>query len=369
MLTLDETRTVTDYLAVAIAQVNDFRGYLSLAILDTDERSRFLRVLPLQLAMAREAAEHTIALCLGDRWTAEPSWMESVIIRMNMSAQRQQFDDIINRIRGHIDPNPDPFASTWLSEDLPFFDRRDLRLLTKVLLTSQSRPVLRINGPDGAGRSYTLRIIGEWARSQAGETNVAAAQVPVDAAEVYQLIELVEQIAIALQQPGKYEAVPEQRNSVYPSQLARWVLGKAMAKPGIHVIVIEGAGVETGNPDSDEDLNKDIRLFLTELAQKVCEPAVRQRVRLVLINYHQPLSSVLSADMDEESVQDPSHLSTIDLLPCMGELNARRVQRGKQPLQAELPAVASEILARAPPTGKMRLLYVHEQLRALLRSA
>jgi hypothetical protein len=42
---------------------------------------------------------------------------------------------------------------------------------------------------------------------------------------------------------------------------------------------------------------------------------------------------------------------------------------GKARLPAELPVVATEILARAPPNGKSRLLYVHEQLRALLRSA
>jgi hypothetical protein len=367
MLTLDERRAVTEHLAVVLALAGDVRRYLSAAMLDTSEKNRFLNALPLQLDTGREAAEHTIALCLADLWTATPSWLERVMIKLNMTAQQPEFVVIINRVSGRIDPNPDPFARTWLGDDVPFFDRGQLRQLTKALLTTQSRPVLRINGPEGAGRSYTLRIIGEWARTQVAETNVVAAQVPVDAASVYELVELVEQLAIALQVPGKYEPVPEQRKSAYASQLARWVLGRAMAKPGIHVIVIEGAGGKGIDPNQ-EDINKDIRLFVTELAQKVCEPAVRQRVRLVLIDYRQPLASVLAADMDEELVQDPHKLSTIDLLPCMGELNALRIQSGKTVLPVDLPIVASEILSQAPRDGKLRLLYIHEQLRALLRS-
>jgi hypothetical protein len=357
MLTRVERDEVIDELAKLLALSGDSRGFFDLAIRDMAEKSRFLTALPTDVNMVRVAAEQAIALCLLDCWSAKPSWLESVMTRLNAYAQLPQFATIIARIQQGIDPNPDPFQNTWLNVDMPFYDRTSLRPLLKDLLSPRAKPLLQINGPQGAGRSYTLRIIGELAQLRIGETRVSSAQIPLNAASIYDVVDLVDELTVSLATAN--DSMPVQRKSSYPSQLARWVLRLAFTKPGMQILVVEGAATK--------DVNSDIGIFITELANKICTPDLRQRVRLVLIDYPTGLS-VQSLDLAEENLQDASRLATADLIPCIGQMITRRQELGKSPLPAQPDALAAEILNRAPLLGKERLNFVHEQLRTLLHA-
>jgi hypothetical protein len=356
MLDLNERVAVTEELAIALSGANDPREFFRLAILDPAERNRFLQRLPTKLNLAREYAEHAIALCLADRWTATPCWLEAVLTRVNATVQRADFAAVLVRVQARGDPNPDPFALGWIGEKYPFFDRTQLRPLSRQLLTTSAVPVLRVNGPEGAGRTYTTHVLGQFAALPAGAATILSASIPRHVASVFTLEELVAELVY----PISGDPLPPPSGSSYPAQLVRWILSKAMQRPDLHVFVIEGAGVPY--------VSSDISLFVSELAQHVCRPATRRQARIVLIDHPKPVPSILAADAVEESLNSASLLTRADLLPCLGELNALRVKNGLKVLPAELPALADELLDQAPPDGAERLRYLHEQLLTLLSS-
>jgi hypothetical protein len=357
MLQLNERIAVTEALAVEMGATPHPRDFFALCILDVAQRQRFLQALPVSLSMPREYAEHAVALCLADRWNATPSWLESILTRINLMAQRADLAAMVTRLASGVDPNPDPFMRGWISDaSLPFFDRSALRPLSRKVLSNPGLPVLRINGPAGAGRSYSTHVLGHLATLQARPTRVVSAFIPTDQAGVFTLVDLAEELAFQL----SAHELPPQSGSSYAAQLARRILAWALEKPELHVFVIEGAG--------DPNISAEIVLFVSELAMRICAPAVRTRARLVLINHPQTLPSILVADSEEEQLQCPSRLSPSDLLPCLGELNAMRVDAGRAQLPVSLSALAEEMLAQAPPSGAARLRYLHEQLRVLLAS-
>jgi hypothetical protein len=356
MLTPKERSDITELLANRLALQDSPRRFFEDAIRDLTQQRRFLLSFQFDVRDALQSAECSMAMCLADCWTAAPSWLECVLTHLNRYEQQQALVAIIGRIQRHEDPNPDPFQRTWFGIDMPFYDRASLRLLLRVLLTTPARPVLRINGPSGAGLSYTDRVIGELAQLS-GPIHVSSAHITSSTASSFDLRDLVTDLTLSLTDSD----LPEQRKSSYPVELARWVVKMALAQPGMHVLVIDGAGL-------DQIEGNDIDQFVGELAIRVCRNEIRMRTRLVLINYAEPLP-VQPFDMDEETLKDPSQLGAADLIDCISQMIVRRQSCGKPAWEDATPvALATQILARAPAVGKERLSYVNDQLRTLLNA-
>lgn len=358
MLDVAERAQVINDLAVVLAQTDNVRQFFSLAISDIAERNRFLQQLPLQLQRPSDAAHHAVVICLMDGWTAEPTWLESILIRVNQTQQLPYVAQLLQRLAQKIDPTPEPFGKYWINEKYPFFDRSQLRPLCKRLLTGESLPILTISGPDSAGYSYTARILGEFARLLNKPSRVVEVSIPREYAAMYRPDELAEELAWQIPGAMNGGGVPPQTGSSYPTQLVRWLIAKVHAANEVIVFVIEGA--------CQSGINEDTAIFVEELACRICLAAVREKARLVLINHPQPLRKILPADTLKEIVQDPSALTETDLLPCLHELNEIRSKNQRQPLPADLDAIAVEMLKQAPASGSARLRYLHEQLHTLL---
>lgn len=348
MLLNYEHEIFVEALAVVIAQAGDARTVAKMSIVAPAEQSRFLRSLTLELPDAEDAARHIAGLCLKDRWTAAPSWLESFMAYVNLRAQSPHLRDLIARVRRGEDPTPNVFDNNWLNQ-VPFFDRTGLRPLARTLLTTTNLPVLRVNGPAGAGCSYTTRVLQEIAATLSHEIRVIGASIPKDTATVYKVEELVADLAL----PFGGE-VPPRNGSAYPTDLARWLLRSAMQKPQTQVFVIDGAGTE--------GVNEEIRLFIAAMADRICEQTIRSHVRMVLLQHPEKVARVLDADTREEVVPPASALKVVDVQRCLTELEARRAAEGKGALPVPVDALAAAILQEAPPDGAPRLRHVHQRL-------
>lgn len=355
MLLASEFDKVADALAVVISGNGDPRAVVMLAIQPPVESDRCLAGLPLGINNARDAARFILNLCLQDQWTAIPSWMESIIEHVNTTAQDAELQALAVRVRSRIDPTPDVFTQTWMN-DIPFFDRSGFRPLAKKLLTTDDLPVLRVNGPSGAGRSYTARVLQEIADTWSHKVKVVSAEIPSDSPGVYTLEELAEELGFQVK-GALVNGMPARTASAYETQLVRWLLAKATAQPEIHIFVIDGAGID--------GVQDEIRLFVAALAQRVCLGAMRKQVRLVLLNYPHALQKVHASDTREELLPAAAQLGLTDLKTCISELGQIRTRKGV-PLDVPVDDLAAEILAQAPAKANLRLKHVHEQLCALL---
>jgi hypothetical protein len=358
MLDVGERAQVINELAEVLAQTANVRQFFSLAISDNAERNRFLQRLPLQMDRASDAAHLAVEICLVDGWAAQPTWLESILTRVNQTQQRPYVAQLLLRLAERTDTAPEPFWKYWIKEKYPFFDRSQLRPLCKRLLTGETLPVLTISGPNSSGYSYTARILGEFARLLPRPSRVVEGCIPPDYASMYRPEELAEELA--LQIPGAMGSggVPQPTGSSYPTQLVRWLISKVHAVNEVIIFVIEGA--------CQDGINEETAMFVEELASRICVAAVREKARLVLINHPRPLLKILPADTLKEIVQDPRSLTQMDLLPCLQELNEIRCKNLLGPLPVELDALAVEMLEQAPAAGSARLRYLHEQLHTLL---
>jgi hypothetical protein len=350
LLYVEHEKIVSD-LAVAISLRGSAQEFVRLAIVDPVQQPRFLRDLSLDLRSADAAARLIVSLCLKDGWTATPCWLVLILKYLNVMKQDLALSVLIQRIESKIDPTPDPFNNLWLDK-VPFFDRVELRPLARTFLTSTSVAILRVNGPSGAGTSYTARVLQELVRDSPHRVKIVSATIPQASATVFQLEDLVADLALP------YGEMPPSRTvSSYPTEMARWLLRKAIQQPETQVLVIDGAGAD--------GVNDEIRLFITTIAERICDHSVRSRVRMVLLNFQPKLPRLLLADESEEKLRPARELSATDVSACLRALAERRESQGQATLPASIDALAVEILAEAPFDGAERLRHVHERLYQL----
>ncbi|SDI59408.1 hypothetical protein [Variovorax sp. OV700] len=373
MLTLSERDEVILELTKTIIQGTDIRGMVRAALVDEDESNRLLTLLPIGVANAGDLASILVAVSIRDQWRAQPTcWLASIITRLNLSAQLPAFRDVVNRLNAKINPNPDPFDKTWLrKERLPFFDRVKFRAMAKALIESGDQPILKVNGPPGSGRSFSLDALGAIASIEPKPPIVfAVARINAEFQALYKVWQLASDLASQMKltqpnQPANTDAssddLPPEAGSSYPATLARWILFNARQQTDLHVFVIEGAFAQ--------DVDPDIPLFVNALAQQICLPTQRQQMRLILIDAIGELVGVQDADWVEETLTDAADLIPDDLVPCIERLNQIRAEKGLAQMP-ELPLVmAKAILREAPAAGKARLAHLHKRLRGLLPPA
>src|SRR5215218_1334750 len=76
--------------------------------------------------LPRDEAVLLLDLCVADGWTRTPSLLERVVARL-VAAGQGQLNDILQQVQQKTDPNPDPTQALWVTAELPFFSRSQLR--------------------------------------------------------------------------------------------------------------------------------------------------------------------------------------------------------------------------------------------------
>ena len=370
MLTLSERDQVILELTNTISKGTDVRLMVRAALVDDDESTRLLRLLPIGVTNPGDLASILVAACIRDQWRTQPTcWLASIITRLNLSVQLPAFRDIVNRVNAKINPNPDPFDKTWLRrERLPFFNRVKFRAMAKDLIESGDQPILKVNGPAGSGRSFSLDALGAITSIEPRPPIVfAAARINAEFQALYKVRQLASELASQMKlsqpaQPGDAnepsDGLPPEAGSSYPATLARWILFNARQQPHLHVFVIEGAFAQ--------DVDPDIPLFVNSLSQQICLPTQRQQMRLILIDAPRELVGVQDADWVEERLTDAAKLTPNDLVPCIERLNEMRAEKGLEQMPEHPLVMAQAFLQEAPPAGRERLEHLHKRLRGLL---
>jgi hypothetical protein len=102
------------------------------------------------------------------------------------------------------------------------------------------------------------------------------------------------------------------------------------------------------------------------LAKQILAPEIARRVRLALLDYgDQGLTGNWRAKTLDDNLPGPAALTDRDLVACLTEHNARMRSNGK-PWKAidpaEVPTLASALLARAPVDPCKRLKGIYDEL-------
>lgn len=356
MLLPDEHKAAQAAIVDVLANRGDVRGFVITAVADADQRARLLPQLSIEPRTVREAALDLLNVCIADQFAATPTcWIEAILMQVNVVAQSAILQAAIARLHARQMPPSTVFDKAWLNQ-VPFFDRTLFRPLVRRLITTTDLPVLRVNGPQGCGCTYTARALEEIAHEYAQHITVLTAEIPTSQATVYSLEDLVGDLLAIV--PGGIP-LPPRSGSSYASQLVRHTLSRATNQHQTLIFVIDGAGLE--------DVNEEIKLFAAGLAKDICRLAVRRHARLVLINHHQKLR-VQASDMRDEIVPDPAALQESDLERCLTDMEACRIAAGGAVLTAPAKELAKLLLAEAPADPRTRLEHLNGRLVAIFES-
>lgn len=356
MLLPTEHQAAADAIVSELANSGDVRGLVTIAVTDAGQRARLLTRLSLDQRNVHDAALELLNVCIADEFNAAPvCWLEAILRKVNIGAQSPLLAAVIFRLQARQMPPSTVFDKAWLNQ-VPFFDRTGFRPLVKKLITTTNLPVLRVNGPEGCGCSYTARAIEEIAHEHAQHITVLTSEILPSLATVYSIEDLVGDLLAPV--PGGLP-LPLRSGSSYPSQLIRHTVSRAASQFQTLIFVIDGAGLP--------DVNDEIKLFAAGLAKEVCKRALRPRARLVLINHEQPLQ-VQAGDMLDEQVPDPAKLNEADLEQCLLDMEACRVAAGVAKLPAPAKDLAKALLAEAPADPKTRLGHLNGRLVAIFGS-
>jgi hypothetical protein len=301
-------------------------------------------------------AYELVTYCVRSRWTKQPALLDLLLTYLINIRGVGRYQPILARVQQQVDPNPDPYKMAWLGGGHPLIDRGDLRTHIRVLVEQDARALLRVNAaPETFGRSYSRRFLQHIEDTPTVDTHIVAEELTRGTGPSYQITDLAGALAAQL---GVTNPVPGPTGSLYPRSLAQWVLGNFGARRGKWIIFLDGFG--------QPGLNPEVKQMIEAFAMLIPTGTYRKKVRLVLIDYPHALPQVSPLDMLEEDLRPVVSLTKDDLMPCIIEWDAVRLEQKKQQLPAgDLPELAARMIQRAPAAGKERLEFFNQQLREL----
>jgi hypothetical protein len=356
MLTLQERRDVEEAFAHAAAgQLNPkdlvpviFKAEASQILLQPASSST--------VPYPDQFASFVVGYSLASRWSCTPPLLDLLLDYLIQSKGRGEFVEILARVRRKEDPNPSPYDCVWLFTRRPFFDRAELRDRVRCLVEENARPLLRLTPQQGSyGRSYSRQFLEHLEELSPRDWHVVSEVVSDGCGPTYEIADLAEGVGLQL---GVTEAIPEPSGSSYPNDVARWMLKHVMSKSDRWIIVLDGFG--------QRGLSDDVHQAIDALAMRIASGQPRRKVRLVLLDYQEPLPSVSSADILEELLHPATQVSQADLEPCIETWDAEQRKSGKPGLRPEeIGTLAARMIGRAPAEGKERLVSLNEDLMSL----
>ena len=349
MLTPDERRLVIDEFADHIGLTGDVRQFISV-VFGTNQQSLLL-ALPTNYTTVPDQAQFVVDHCLESRWSVDPSLLELLLAQLVTYGGKGNLAALRNRVHARLDPNPNVYKTLWVLADQPFIDRSNLRPKLTQLIEKNDRPILRVWGARGSGKSYTSELLNYVMDRARPDVHVASATLSIGNGPSYEVSELVETLALAF---SPDEPIPERRNSSYAGALCRWVVRNTLKKPGIWIYLLDGFG--------QTDVTDEIREFVQMLAQQVCAPEFSRRLRLMLLDFDKPLTGNWRAKTLDDALPDPLSIQNQDLEDCLAAHNQRMHEQGT-PNKAikieDLAVLANALRERAvsEPAEPLRSLY------------
>jgi hypothetical protein len=353
LLPNDITLVTNEFAAcVSAAGSGDVRQAVNIAC-DAGGKDMLVQ-LPTNLHTISDQAQWVIEYCLSDRWTKNPSLLESILSYMiNRGQNVARISPILLQVKSGYDPNPDPYKAQWLVAGRPFLNRHRMRTLVKDFLTKNDRPILLINGDEKTGKSYSLNFFDYLMECQ-NSISLDCDRLEAGTGPTYEPQFLAEQLTLSMDRPTP---MPEESGSLYAGQLARWIVGTAIKQSTMSVMVLDGFG----RPDSY--VHPQTRELIAKLIGLVGTGRQRQRVRLVLIDYYLAVDPALVLP---DILNNNRAIIVEDVMACLIEHNRHREQK-KRPLidPHALQMLANKIVGEATTGNEFVLPKVYHQLYSL----
>jgi hypothetical protein len=351
MLTFDERRVLGEQFALVLSQ-NDPKNLIKTYFIN--EAPAMLRDFPADLKTYDDYSVRVIEYCLISRWSLTPSLMETLLTQLltaGVSAGAAQLTAALNRVRLRQDPNDRVFDTSWVLNEQPFLNRRDLRPVLKTFIQSSDRSLLQINGP-GAGLSYTAELF-DYLAGRFDELHFVPVKIPESGAPSY----TVEAFAADLLDPMGVD-VPPSSGSSDAANLCRLILRSTKQQQGVWIFLLDGFG--------EADLQPAVKELARLLTVRCTAPEYRRKMRVVLVNYGEPCADLPRPAVASENVPLPS-VTRQDIIDCLVQLNELRTQKGLLPIE-RLDTIADAMMAGGPEENdprkkeKARLRHLYEQL-------
>jgi len=316
-----------------------------------------LKHIPNSVTLPDEQATLLVDLCIAEGWSHLPtSLLERVLDRL-VAGGRGNLVAILTQVQTGVDPNPDPTKALWVTAELPFFSRANLRPLVAKLITANAQPILRIVGPatqgEECGKSYTLELIQHAAGKAPYEIIVASAKIEKGLAASYSVEDLADSLT-AQTDVDIMQKPPRDGSSSYARKLSNWILNAARRSGKRWIFVLDGF--------NQKDVNREVRDLVESLASTIATGTLfRQLFRLVLLDHAAELPSVQAAIVLREDVPGATAVTPDDVADCLAEHYAEVRAHPTKPLslnpaRTELMTVATALLAKAPagPVGRLQ---------------
>lgn len=354
MLKTEERPQVIAELADHLGPTGSVRDFIR-AVFGVYQKEMLLQ-LPTSYTMIADEAQFVVDYCLESRWNFNPSLMELLLVRLVFFG-KPNLAPLRDRVHAGIDPNPNAYHTLWVLADQPFIDRKNLRTKLEQLVEKKERPIMRVFGVRGTGKSYTAELLSYVAERARPHVHVASATLAEGNGPSYEVAELAESLAVDFLPT---EALPERRNSSYPGALCRWIVRNTLAKPGVWIYLLDGF--------DQKDVNEETRQLVQMLAQQICTVESSRRLRMILLDYDKPLTGNWRAKTLDDRLPEPPGIQQKDVEDCLTEYNTRMLAEGK-PQKAikpgDLPTLAGALLSRSASDPEQLLRKIYDELVAL----
>jgi hypothetical protein len=239
-------------------------------------------------------------------------------------AQRLEHLDTIASIKCRLsaEPAPRPLEPTDTHRfdlGMPFLDRVSLRDAIRQVLPKHGSPILVVRGERQTGKSYTAEFAA-WLSAALDQDELHAdlrfkvAVVPIHErnATMWTPLAVAERILSDMGRPLKPPDLLPPDGLGHIQKLCTWLL--AEATPGERWWwVIDGA--------CGENVPEDTESFVLALAERVSQGSVRERVRLVVLDWPtDALPGIPTAKVCVEKLSEPDAIGDIDVYEYLDRL-------------------------------------------------
>lgn len=229
----------------------------------------------LQEGEPRVLVERAVAICNDDGYRNAPPAM--VRLLDTLLPGELAIAGIVERLAIAPPAPPDPFGALVLVSKLPFIERSSTRAALKLLLDPiPTRPVVVVNGPRNAGKTYTGDFVDHVLFFH---PDVRHCRIELDEHQGPSTGPQELASDMVTQMGGRPSTAPPQNTNLvrWAQELANWVISVANESAVNWWFVLDGF--------NEAELRADTQLLIEKLAKGVTTGIARQRHRLVLTDF------------------------------------------------------------------------------------
>jgi hypothetical protein len=247
-----------------------------------------------------------VCVCVRDRWNRNPSLMERLLTEL-VNAGAAELAAVLDRVRAAVDPNLDPLRTSWMTAQLPFFGRPEIRAKIRHLLDCCDKAVFTVQGPEKSGKTYTSDWLDYIAAEGRCDFRIVVEKLEKGSGPTMSPDLLADSLVSKMGRPRT--GMPAPGSDRYEKRLCNWIIDEALQAPGRTWIVLDGF--------DDKDLDRRSAALIQELAGALQTGSANRRLRLVLLDFRSRLAQVNPIRIETERLVRPEDVDAKVLRECL----------------------------------------------------